>query len=125
LEWYDNSYDKGYQGVFDVLGLPGESAALVSVQRSSRVILHDLDTGKRINSIDLGGRGGNPKLELRESGKEVWAADYDTLVVVGTEDWKIQRKSRLQGAAAGTQQFIGDFSFSPDQKLCLVARPFS
>ena len=42
LEWYDDTYDKGYQGVIDVLELPGESSAVVSVQRSSRLIVHDL-----------------------------------------------------------------------------------
>jgi len=47
------------------------------------------------------------------------------LVVLRTEDWQIHRQVRLQTAAAGTQQFIGDFSFAPDQELCAVARPFS
>jgi hypothetical protein len=125
LEWYGDSYDKGYQGVIDVLELPGYRCALVSVQRSSRLILHDLETGTQRRSIDLCGRGGNPRLELRDSGKEVWASDYDTLAVVRTDNWQIQRSSRLQGAAAGTQQFIGDFSFAPEQELCAVARPFS
>jgi len=125
LEWYDDSYDKGYQGVIGVLQLPGDGGALVSVQRSSRLILHDLETGRQIRTIHLGDRRGNPRLELRDSGKEVWATDYDTLVVVRTDDWQIQRLSRLQPADAGTQQFIGDFSFVPGQELCAVARPFS
>src|SRR5215471_5098974 len=47
LEWYDNSYDKMYQGVVGVVEIPGEGSALVSVQRSSRLILHDLATGTR------------------------------------------------------------------------------
>jgi hypothetical protein len=76
-------------------------------------------------SIELGNRGGNPSLELHNSGKEVWASDYDTLVVVRTEDWQIDRRARLQSAIGGTQQFIGDFSFAPDQELCVVARPFT
>lgn len=125
LEWYGDSYDKGYQGVIGVLEVPGSGCALVSVQRSSRLILHDLETGRQRRSIDLCGRGGNGRLELRDSGKEVWASDYDTLAVVRTEDWQTLRSSRLQGAAAGTRQFIGDFSFAPDQELCAVARPFS
>lgn len=125
LEWYDQSYDKGYQGVIDVLDVPAARAALLSVQRSSRLILHDVETGKQRRSIELAGRGGNPRLELRNSGKEVWASDYDTLVVLRTEDWQIDRQVRLQTAAAGTQQFIGDFSFARDQPVCVVARPFS
>jgi hypothetical protein len=125
LEWYDERYDKGYQGVIGVLALPGEDAALISVQRSSRLILHDLQTGTERRSIDLAGRGGNPSLELRNSGKEIWASDYDTLVVVKREDWRVTRRVRLQGAGAGTQQFIGDFSFAPEEDTCAVARPFS
>ena len=125
LQWYDDSYDKGYQGVIDVLALPDDTCALVSVQRSSRLILHDLETGTQRRSIDLGGRGGNPRLALRELGKEVWASDYDALVVLGTADWQVLRSARLQSAFTGTQQFIGDFCFAPDQALCAVARPFN
>lgn len=33
LDWYDETYDKGYQAITGVLELPGEDAALVSVQR--------------------------------------------------------------------------------------------
>src|SRR5262249_19726370 len=58
LSWYDESYDKGYQGVIDALELPDGRSALISVQRSSRVILHDLETGARRRAIDLGGRAG-------------------------------------------------------------------
>jgi hypothetical protein len=125
LQWYDDSYDKLYQGVGDVLALPDTECALVSVQRSSRLILHDLETGAQRRSIDLGGRGGNPTLVLRNSGNEVWASDYDTLVVLRTDDWRVVKRSRLQRASAGMRQFIGEFSFAPDQALCVVARPFN
>ncbi len=124
LQWYNDSFDKEYQGVIDVLALPDDTCALVSVQRSSRLILHDLETGTQKRSIDLGGHGGNPRLALRDSGKEVWARDYDTLVVIGTANWQVLRSARLQNAFTGTQQFIGDFAFAPDQALCAVARPF-
>ena len=125
LEWYDETYDKDYQGVIDVLELPGENSALVSVQRSSLLILHDLETGMKKGALDLGGRGGNPKLQFRNVGKEIWASDYDTLVVIQRKDWRILRSARLQRADAGTQQFIGDYSFAPDEDICVVARPFS
>lgn len=124
LAWYDESYDKGYQGVVDVLELPGD-AALVSVQRSSRVILHDLATGAQRRTIELGDRGGNPKLALRDSGREVWASDYDTIAVIRTDTWAVDRHARLQSALSGTMQFIGDYAFAPDAPLCVVARPFN
>ena len=122
LEWYDASYDKGYQGVVDVLALPDPRYALISVQRSSVLIVHDLETGQAHQKITLGGQGGNARLALK--GDELWATDYDTLVVVDTRSWRVLRKKRLQKAAGGTAQFIGDFSFSPDGTCC-VARPYS
>jgi hypothetical protein len=125
LAWYDESYDKAYQGIVGVLELPGADAALVSVQRSSRLILHDLGTNARRRAIDLGDRGGNPRLALRESGREVWASDYDAIAVLRTDTWQVDRRARLQGARAGTQQFIGGFAFAPDEPVCVVARPFS
>ena len=125
LDWYDETYDKGYQAITDVLELPGEDAALVSVQRSSELILHDLQTARKRRSITLGGRGGNPTLQLRNGGTEVWASDYDTLLVLDRKRWRIIRSARLQRAAAATQQFIGDYAFTPDEEYCVVARPFS
>lgn len=122
LEWYDASYDKGYQAVVDAIALPDPRYALISVQRSSVLIVHDLETGQAHQQISLGGQAGNPRLALK--GDEVWATDYDTLVVVDTRTWKVLRKKRLQKSAPGTGQFIGDYSFSPDGTCC-VARPYS
>ena len=124
LEWYDASYDKGYQGVVDVIALPDTQHALISVQRSSDLVLHDLETGKAVRKVSIGGQHGNPKLSLRNGGTEVWATDYDTIVIIDVRNWQIVRKKRLQGAAAGTSQFVGDYSFSPDGACC-VARPYS
>jgi hypothetical protein len=62
--------------------LSGEDSALISVQRSSQLILHDLQTGMMKRSLDLGGRGGNPKLQFRKGGVDIWASDCDTLVVL-------------------------------------------
>jgi hypothetical protein len=39
LEWYDSSYDKDYQGVIGVIALPDPRYALISVQRSSELVL--------------------------------------------------------------------------------------
>jgi hypothetical protein len=124
LEWYDSSYDKGYQSVIDVIALPDSRYALVSVQRSSELVVHDLETGQAKQKVSLGSRLGNPKMALRRSGKEVWASDYDTLAIFDTDAWRMLRKKRLQSAIAGTGQFIGDYSFSADGGCC-VARPYS
>jgi hypothetical protein len=110
--------------VVDVVALPNPRYALISVQRSSVLIVHDLETGQAHQKITLGAQHGNPQLALRGSGSELWAIDYDTLVVVDTQSWRVLGKKRLQSAMAGTGQFIGGFSFSADGTCC-VARPHS
>ena len=125
LEWYDDTYDKGYQGVIGVLELPGEEFAVVSVQRSSQLIFHDLNTGLKRGTLNLGGCGGNRHLEFRKGGKEIWANDDDTVVVIRRSDWQVLRSARLQGTNPQVREFIGDFSFAPDEEICAVARPFS
>ena len=122
LEWYDSSYDKEYQSVLDVSALPNPRYALVSVQRSSVLIVHDLETGRAHQRVTLGTQHGNPRLTLRDN--TVWATDYDTLVRVDAQSWRVLGTKKLQRAPAGTGQFIGDYSFSPDGTCC-IARPYS
>lgn len=125
LGWYDDRFDKGYQGVVSVTELPEDDLAIFSVQRSSELVLHDLRDGVQRGVVPLAGRGGNPTLRLRRRAPEVWASDYDTLVKLDPSSWRVIGASRLQDAAAGTMQFVGDFAFDPDETICAVARPFS
>jgi hypothetical protein len=125
LGWYDQTYDKPYQSVVGALQAPGERWTLVAVQRSSALVVHDLATGQKIGAVDLGGGSGNPQLAHRASANEIWARDYDALVVLDRRTRRVLRRRRLQGAPFGTQQFVGDFSFNRDETRCLVARPFS
>ena len=114
---------QGYQGLVQVLAL-SDDTALVSVQRSSQLILHDLNTGKR-KALDRvsPAAAGNPRLTLRNSGREIWASDYDTIVVVDTTTWRTVRSMRLQDAATTNgRQFIGDYAFAADEPQCVVAR---
>jgi len=122
LEWYDSSYDKDYQAVIEVIALPDPRYALVSVQRSPTLIVHDLETGRAHQKVTLGAQHGNPHLTLR--GDVLWATDYDTLVRVEAQAWRVLGKKKLQRAPAGTGQFIGEYSFSADG-MCCVARPHS
>ncbi len=125
LGWYDESYDKGYQGVIAVSEMPGKDLALVSVQRSSELVIHDLGTGSKKGSLNLAGRGGNPQIHFRKTASELWALDYDTIVVLDSDTLEKKRSARLQNAASGTMQFAGDFAFDAKEGLCVVARPFS
>jgi len=121
LDWYDNSYDKGYQGVIGVVEVPDEKKVIISVQRDSRPILYDLEQRKVISKLSLAGRAGNPTLQFTRQIRELWADDYDTLLRLNPSDWTVTNSRLLQGG----NQFIGAYSFSRDESLCAVARPFS
>lgn len=125
FEWYDNSYDQGYQGIIGVVEVPEQNLLLVSVQRDSHPVLYDPHQRRIIRKISLADRGGNPKLRFRSKANELWADDYDTLLKLNPNDWTVQQRKRLQNAEARTAQFIGEFEFNRDESLCAVARPFS
>jgi hypothetical protein len=64
-------------------------------------------------------------LFFRRKANEVWADDYDTLIRLDPETWRIRDSVLLQGASNGCRQFIGTFAFNDDESLCAVPRPFS
>src|SRR5690606_35699346 len=87
--WYESGdYDRGYQGVTGATEVPGAARmALVSVQRGSVLVIHDLDSGMRVGSIDLGGHGGAGSMVFRDGGKggkgaELWVRHSDSIAVV-------------------------------------------
>jgi len=125
LEWYDDSYDKGYQGVIGAIEVPKSSHLIVSVQRDSSPILYDVEEKKLIKKLTLSERNGNPHLKFRRTANELWADDYDTLLLIDPKDWRVKKSLRLQDAAENIMQNIGNYSFNRDETLCAVARPFS
>jgi hypothetical protein len=125
LGWYDEAYDKGYQGVIGVVEVPNRDLLIVSVQRDSHPVLVDLNTKKMVGKLSLADRGGNPTLRFRQRANELWADDYDTLLRLDPEDWRVQNTRLLQGSLTGSREFIGEFVFNGDETLCAVARPFS
>ncbi|TAL24487.1 MAG: hypothetical protein EPN94_07210 [Nitrospirae bacterium] len=122
LDWYDSSYDKDYQGVIGAVEVPGTSQLIISVQRDSNPILYDLEERKVIRKLSLAERHGNPTLKFRRMANELWADDYDTILSIDPNYWKVKKYMHLQGAAKGAMQFIGNYK---DETLCAVARPFS
>lgn len=125
FDWFDDSYDKGYQGVIGVTEIPNSGQLLVSVQRSSKVVLYDPVTRQKRGEVLLSGGHGNPALFFRTQVAELWADDYDTVVKVEPNTWRVVQSRRLQKAASGAAQFIGQYSFDGAESLCAVARPFS
>jgi hypothetical protein len=125
MDWYDDSYDKGYQGIIGAVLVPKSSQMIISVQRDSMPILFDLEERKLIKKLTLSERNGNPHLKFRRTANELWADDYDTILSIDPKDWKVKKSLRLQDAVENTMQFIGNYSFNRDETLCAVARPFS
>ena len=125
FQWFDDNYDKGYQGIVGVTEIPDSELLLVSVQRDSRPVLYDPRKRQMIRKIQLDDRHGNPNLRFRSKANELWADDYDTLVKLNPTDWTIKASKKLQVVTEGTSQFIGEFQFNHDESLCAVARPFT
>jgi hypothetical protein len=126
FDWYNDEYDKGYQGIVGVTEIPGDSLLLIAVQRESRLVLYDPIAQAKRGLVELAARGGNPSLFFRSRASELWAVDYDTIVKVDPTSWRILSARRLQGKdSQGANQFIGDVWFNRNEAMCIVARPFS
>lgn len=124
FEWYNDSYDKGYQGIIGVIELDSGNL-IVSVQRDSQPIVYDPKTKTVVRKLSLAGNHGNPKFRFARQRGEIWTDDYDTILKFDSKTLSLKTSQRLQMAATGTAQFIGDWSFNNDESLCLVSRPFS
>lgn len=107
------------------LEIPDSPFPIVSIARDSNPVLHDPKTNQAVRKLSLAGRNGNPEFRLRRSANEFWANDYDCMVKLDATTLTVKQAERLQDAASGTMQFIGNFSFDPTEALCLAARPFS
>ena len=125
LEWFDETYDWGYQQPLSVVAVPGSPLLLFSVQRSSDLVLYDPGTRTVERRVTLADRHGNPRPVFRRTAAALWADDYDTLVRVDPATWNVTDALRLQEAEGATMQFIGEFAFDAREERCVVARPFS
>jgi hypothetical protein len=124
LSWFnDENYDRGYQGLVDCVALPEAGVVVVSVQRSSELVLIDPERNAMVGSIQLADRGGNPTLR-RWSSTKFFASDYDSLCLVDAVSRGARCSGVLQPAAPPhTNQFTGDYALG--ETTCVVARPFS
>jgi hypothetical protein len=123
--WYNQNYDKGYQGVIGVTEIPGDNLLLFAVQRSSELVIYDWGSQEKVGSMQLAGRGGNPNPFYRRHANELWADDYDTLVKIDATSGGIVAASLIQSEAGAGRQFMGRFSFDRSETICIIARPFS
>jgi hypothetical protein len=125
FEWFDDSYDHGYQGIIGVTEIPNSHLLIISVQRDSNPVLWDPIEQRVVRKLNLAGAYGNPRLQFSSTDDDLWADDYDSIVKLDPTDWSVKSVKRLQPADNGKAQFIGEFSFGRDETLCIVPRPFS
>ena len=119
LSWYTaESYDLSYQGLVDCMTLPDDRRVVVSVQRSSDLVILDKESNRFVETARLPGSSGNPELAVR-SRADFLASDYDTLARVDAKTFRILSSARLQDAGS----FIGHYHLW-SECLCAVARPF-
>lgn len=119
LDWFDDSYDWGYQSVIAVAVVPETGELLYGVQRSSDLVLCAAGSGEVVRKVRLSGHLGNPEPYCRRSEPEVWAVDYDTVVRVDRRTWRVTGDKR--GSRSG--MFLGDLSWPPDERHVSLARP--
>lgn len=126
FEWYDDSYDKGYQGIVGVTDIPNSQNLIVSIQRDSNPVLYDPIGERAIRKLTLADRYGNPSFFLRATANEFWVSDYDTIVKLDAKTLDVKGLLLLQEASSSMSRlFIGSFCFDESERRCLVARPFS
>ena len=125
FEWFDNSYDHGYQAITEVTEVPGSGLVIISLVRDSSPILFDPKARKKVGELSLSDRYGSAGLYFRQTADELWADDYDTLLKIQPQSWQVLEERRLQEAPFDSRMFIGDFVFNADETICGVARPHS
>lgn len=122
-EWFNDSYDKGYQGVIDVVEVSPD-ILIVSVQRDSCPILYDYSRKILIRKIQLADRRGNPTFQIFNS--DLWTVDYDTVVRLDGRTFEVKKFAEMQSASVnGMRHFVGGLTFSTDGRSAALARPFS
>ncbi|HMZ52247.1 MAG TPA: hypothetical protein PK988_08265, partial [Candidatus Sumerlaeota bacterium] len=112
-----------YQSLFDVTALPNASHVLVSMQRSSTIVVHDPFTGHPREQFQLADRGGNPVLTV--VGNELWTIDYDTFVAVDLSSRQATTKLLLQAGLNNGSQFAGKLFYWKPYHKAVIPRPFS
>ena len=117
--WFDDAYDKGYQGIIGTVEVPDSPYLIVSIQRNSHPVLYDPETKKAIRKLQLADRIGNPSFQFRESALEFWVTDYDSIVKLDGKTLAVKNSRCVQDAVRGTSQFIGNFCFVSGQRSFL------
>jgi hypothetical protein len=123
LSWHnDETYDLGYQGLVDSITLPDGQHVLVSVQRSSELIVVNIEKNAKVGEISLAGRSGNPVFVARCDDRLI-TTDYDTVCIVDLTRRLTVAERKVQEERDGIRHFAGDSNLCATG-LC-VPRPFS
>jgi len=124
VDWFDaDTYDLDYQGVISVAALEGSDELVFGVQRSSDLVLWDIEQGTVTRRVPLADRGGNPSVQIINV-SEAWVIDYDTVVKLDPNGWSITGCRLMQPPDEdGRRMFVGSLSIDRDGMSVLVPRP--
>lgn len=124
FNWFDSSYDHIYQGIYDVYE-HSSGNLIVTIVRDSNPVLYDPIQKTVVRKLKLAENHGNPTLYRLRKREEFWASDYDTLVKLDASTLEVKQIQEIQPGKKGVSYFIGNFTFSDDESLCYIARPYS
>ena len=119
--YYEGAFDFGYQGLIGVTECKDE--LIFCVQRDGSLYRYSLISNEIIDRVLLANRYGNPRITFSDEFKELWVDDYDSLLKIDPQTWRVEYLKQLQPSDNGSGQFIGSYSLIDD--LIVVARPFS
>lgn len=121
LDWFNaKNYDFMYQGIEDVVEVPDSATALVSVQRSERLLLCDLASFKILREIHLPDQPGDP--QVLNGRQQAWLVNYDIVQSINLVSMSLDRNAiDEESRAAG--MFLGSVWISDDEQTAVVARP--
>lgn len=129
FDWFsDQFYDRSWQGITEVVEIPGTDLVLVSVQRSSALVIYDPAERKKRGEVRLPNQPGASDLYFRRTAGDFWACNYDTLMKIEPHSWKVLMRRKLQHVEPGENtaaKFVGSVAFNADETICVVPRPFS
>src|SRR2546427_3073234 len=65
LPWYTAGYDLGYQALLSPVPVPASDLLLMPIQRDSEPVIYSLTKRRKVGTIKLANRRGNPTLRFR------------------------------------------------------------
>lgn len=101
-------------GVQSITELP--DSRLVILAGDGKLTIHDPIAAVSVAQFTLSGGNPDPIVHTKDSGKEVWVSDKDSLLRVNSRNWEVIDAAGSEGAP------ISYWEFGPAEDVCVVLR---